>query len=52
MANVAMCLYLSYGGSTPPNAQNLKHGAAGVFYGGPPLDGGCGPSLAFQCKSN
>ena len=42
--NVSPCC----GGSSPPNAQNLKHEAAGAFRGGREVDRGCGPSLRIQ----
>jgi len=36
------------GGLSPPNAENLKRGAAGAFWGGRPVDRGSGPSLWIQ----
>jgi hypothetical protein len=44
-ASEAIMSPLSCGGSSPPNAQHLKRGAAGAFWG---LDRGCGPSLWIQ----
>jgi hypothetical protein len=39
------------GGSSPPNAQNLKRGAAGAFWGAP-LDGAAAPRFGFKSESN
>ena len=53
MANEAIMPLLFYDGSSPPNAQNLKRGAAGaVFEEGARRTGAAAPRFGFKSESN
>jgi hypothetical protein len=51
-ANEAIMSLPFCGGSSPPNAQNLKREAAGAFWGGRPVDRTAAPRFGFKRKSN
>jgi hypothetical protein len=51
-ANEAIMSLPFCGASSPPNAQNLKRGAAGAFWGGRLWTGAAAPRFGFKSESN